>query len=190
LPASPLPADVEIRAQVLAQPGPELAARSIAELSDGTPLVTRRALGDGQVVLFHVTANAEWSNLPLSGLFVSMLERLAVSTRGALPEPAELAGTDWQLSERMDGFGLLHRAGDRAAVPGAQLAEALTGAGATGPDLMPGLYAAASSASRSTPPARRPDAGGAMARRVPLETGIARPEMPLPATCWRSRRWR
>ena len=28
------------------------------------------------MVLFHVTANADWSNLPLSGLFVDMLRRV------------------------------------------------------------------------------------------------------------------
>jgi hypothetical protein len=33
-------------------------------------------------VLVHVTANAEWSNLPLSGLFVRMLERLTQSAGG------------------------------------------------------------------------------------------------------------
>ncbi|MFO7919306.1 MAG: hypothetical protein R6U99_00555, partial [Nioella sp.] len=51
--------------------------RAIAALADGTPLVTRARRGQGQVVLFHVTANADWSSLPLSGLFVQMLERLA-----------------------------------------------------------------------------------------------------------------
>jgi len=174
-----IPADVEIRAQVLAQPGPELAQRSIAELSDGTPLVTRRALGDGQVVLFHVTANAEWSNLPLSGLFVSMLERLAVSTRGALPEPAELAGTNWQIDQRMDGFGLLHRAADRPAVPGEALGAALVDA-ETGPDLVPGLYTAREQrvALNATGPQTRLQAASWPAT-VPLETGLARPEMPL-----------
>ena len=51
-------------------------------MTDGTPLVTARKLGDGQLVLFHITANSDWSNLPLSGLFVEMLRR--VSTLGTL----------------------------------------------------------------------------------------------------------
>src|SRR5690606_39047576 len=68
------PADVAISAQVMAEPGPELEERTLAALSDGTPMVTARDLGTGRVVLFHVSANAEWSNLPLSGLFVQMLE--------------------------------------------------------------------------------------------------------------------
>ena len=75
--------EVTVTSQVMAQPDPTLASRVIAQLADGTPLVTRKELGLGQVVLVHVTANAEWSTLPLSGLFVQMLERLAVSTRPA-----------------------------------------------------------------------------------------------------------
>ena len=47
-----------------------------ARLKDGTPLVTAARRGDGQVIFFHVTANSEWSNLPLSGLFVEMLRRI------------------------------------------------------------------------------------------------------------------
>ncbi|MCB1407262.1 MAG: BatA domain-containing protein, partial [Rhodobacteraceae bacterium] len=139
----PVPADVGIRAQVLAQPGPELASRTIAALADGTPLVTRVARGAGQVVLFHVTANAEWSNLPLSGLFVSMLDRLAISTRGSVPDAGELAGTVWQPEEVLDGFGMLHRADDRAAVAGEDLAGILAGDAQPGPALPPGLYAGA-----------------------------------------------
>ncbi|TRD20596.1 DUF4159 domain-containing protein [Palleronia caenipelagi] len=132
----PVPAEVEVSAQVLAQPDPGLSERTIASLADGTPLVTRKPLGAGQVVLFHVTANAEWSTLPLSGLFVAMLERLAVSSRAAEPGAAELAGTVWSLDQELDGFGLLQEAGTRAGVPGETLAEA-----APGPELPPGLYA-------------------------------------------------
>ena len=87
-----IPGDVTVSAQVMAQPDPTLADRVIAQLSDGTPLVTRKRIGAGQVVLFHVTANAEWSSLPLSGLFVQMLERLAVSSAMAPPDAAGMAG--------------------------------------------------------------------------------------------------
>ena len=75
--------EVVVRRQVLADPaklGQETAVW--ARLKDGTPLVTAAARGDGHVVLFHVTANSAWSDLPLSGLFVEMLRR--VSTLGAL----------------------------------------------------------------------------------------------------------
>ena len=39
-------------------------------------LVTAARRGKGLIVLFHVTADTTWSNLPLSGLFVDMLRRV------------------------------------------------------------------------------------------------------------------
>jgi hypothetical protein len=101
--------------------------------------VTRKPVGQGQVVLVHVTANAEWSSLPLSGLFVQMLERLAVSTRPAAPDAEDLAGQPWVPQAALDAFGVLSDAGERPGVEGAALAAAL----AAGPSqaLPPGLYA-------------------------------------------------
>jgi len=131
-----VPEDVTVSAQVMAQPDPTLAERVIAQLTDGTPMVTRKELGDGQVVLFHVTANAEWSSLPLSGLFVSMLERLAISTRPTSPTLEDLAGTTWVGEEILDAFGTLTETDTVAGVTGERLAE-----GRPGPDLPPGLYA-------------------------------------------------
>ena len=130
-----IPEDVVVSSQVLAQPDPKLSARTIASLQDGTPLVTRKKLGDGQVVLFHVTANAEWSTLPLSGLFVSMLERLAVSARRATPSPEDLAGQLWQPDRVMNAFGDISDGNDLISVPGERLAT-----GTVGADLMPGTY--------------------------------------------------
>ena len=130
-----IPPDVTVSAQVMAQPDPTLADRVIASLTDGTPLVTRKEMGQGQVVLFHVTANAEWSTLPLSGLFVEMLERLAVSSAAKAPTAADLEGTTWTPVQVMDGFGTLSDAGTLPGVEGPVLAEA-----PVGPDLRPGLY--------------------------------------------------
>jgi len=125
------PPDVVVREQVLAQPDPDLTERTIAALDDGTPLMTRKVIGGGQVVLVHVTANAEWSSLPLSGLFVQMLERLAVSTKPAQPEAADLSGQTWVPEVVLDAYGAATEA----------LAEAI----AQGPSLafQPGLYAGA-----------------------------------------------
>ena len=76
-----------VREQVLAQPDPDLWRNAPSRRwTTARPLMTRREQGAGLVVLVHVTANAEWSSLPLSGLFVQMLERLAVSTKPATPE--------------------------------------------------------------------------------------------------------
>ena len=130
-----VPEDVAVTAQVVAQPDPTLAERVIAQLSDGTPLVTRKPLGQGQVVLFHVTANAEWSSVPLSGLFVQMLERLAVSSGGTRPTLDDLTGTTWVPEEVMDAWGDLTATDTLPGVPGERLAE-----GRPGPDMPPGLY--------------------------------------------------
>ena len=131
-----IPAEVTVRSQVMAQPDPTLAGRTIATLADGTPLVTRKSLGEGAVVLFHVTANAEWTSLPLSGLFVQMLERLAVSTRAAAPTPADLGGTTWVAEKVLDAFGAVQDGGQLAGVPGERLAT-----GAPAPGMAPGVYA-------------------------------------------------
>ncbi|MEJ6393604.1 DUF4159 domain-containing protein [Gymnodinialimonas sp. 2305UL16-5] len=131
-----IPSDVEVTSQVMAQPDPTLGERTIASLTDGTPLVTRASVGQGSVVLFHVTANAEWSTLPLSGLFVQMLERLAISTRPVAPEAEDLEGTIWTPEQVLDGYGTLRDAGTRPGVTGEDLADAPLSA-----DLLPGLYA-------------------------------------------------
>ena len=131
-----IPDEVTVSSQVMAQPDPNLALRTIAALADGTPLVTRKVMGDGQVVLFHVTANAEWSTLPLSGLFVQMLERLAISARATRPDVADMAGTTWQAKRVLDGFGTVQDAGQTSGVAGEKLALAVPDAG-----MAPGLYA-------------------------------------------------
>jgi hypothetical protein len=130
-----IPDEVSVTSQVIAQPDPFLAERTIASLQDGTPLVTRKDLGDGRIVLIHVTANAEWSNLPLSGLFVQMLDRLAISTSVTAPDAADLAGQIWQPEQVMNGFGDLRSADDVIAVAGETLAS-----GQVARDLLPGIY--------------------------------------------------
>ncbi|HEX6441288.1 MAG TPA: BatA domain-containing protein, partial [Stellaceae bacterium] len=71
-----IPPDVTVARQVLAEPDLDLATKTWARLADGTPLVTAEKRGEGWVVLVHTSANAEWSNLALSGLFVEMLRRV------------------------------------------------------------------------------------------------------------------
>ena len=130
-----IPDDVVVSAQIVAQPDPTLSNRVIASLNDGTPLVTRKAIGQGQVVLFHVTATAEWSTLPLSGLFVQMMERLAISSSSASNDTQSLQGTVWTPLRVMDGFGVLSDAGNLPGVDGADLANS-----PAGPDVRPGIY--------------------------------------------------
>ncbi|MER0239072.1 DUF4159 domain-containing protein [Fulvimarina sp. MAC8] len=76
-----VPEDVTVSRQVLAEPSVELSERTWASLADGTPLVTAASVGAGTIVLFHVTAEATWSNLPISGAFVDMLRRIVAQSR-------------------------------------------------------------------------------------------------------------
>lgn len=106
-----VPDEVTVTRQVLAEPDPGLPAKTWAELADGTPLVTASRQGKGLMILFHVTADTTWSNLPLSGLFVSMLQRI-VALSG---EPANAASTGPKAEggavlapyRILDGFGTL-----------------------------------------------------------------------------------
>ncbi len=71
-----IPPDITINRQILAEPAADLDQKTWAALEDGTPLVTAKTIGRGTSILFHVPARSEWSNLPLSGLFVDMLRRI------------------------------------------------------------------------------------------------------------------
>lgn len=103
-----IPRDVRVARQVLAEPSLELPAKTWARLQDGTPLVTAERRGQGWLVLVHTTANPDWSNLAMSGLFVEMLERTVAMSRGV--------GGDSTLRrplpplELLDGAGRLTRA--------------------------------------------------------------------------------
>ncbi len=98
------PRDVTVNRQVLAEPSPDIVERSWANLADGTPLVTGVARGEGQIVLFHVTPEATWSNLPISGSFVEMLRRVMAVSQGV---GGGGAGAALPPIEVMDGFGSL-----------------------------------------------------------------------------------
>ena len=67
---------ITVSRQVLAEPDVSLSEKTWSSLADGTPLVTATKQGKGLIILFHITANPDWSNLPLSGTFVEMLQRI------------------------------------------------------------------------------------------------------------------
>lgn len=77
-----VPREVSIKRQILARPETNLLHKTWASLTDGTPLITAKKQGKGWVVLFHITAAPDWSNLPLSGTFELMLKRLLSLSAG------------------------------------------------------------------------------------------------------------
>jgi hypothetical protein len=104
-----VPNDVTVTRQVLAEPDSGLTDRTWATLADGTPLVTAARRGKGYVVLFHVTADTRWSDLPISGAFVDMLKRIvALSGSSATAETvsdAQVARNVVPPNRVLDGFG-------------------------------------------------------------------------------------
>lgn len=101
-----IPDDVTITRQLLAEPDSDLAKKTWAALSDGTPIVTAEARGKGFLVLFHVTADTSWSSLPLSGLYLDMFKRLlplAISERTERATEGE--APPLQPYRILDGFG-------------------------------------------------------------------------------------
>ena len=169
-----VPDEVRVSRQILAAPDAMLGARTWASLADGTPLVTQSAMGAGRVVLFHVTANADWSDLPLSGLFVDMLRRLVLQAVGVAGEDAT---TRLAPLEILDGFGQLGPpTPGAAALTGAEL-----GATSVSPRHPPGFYGpetgrrALNLANHLPPLTVAPAIAGAS--REPI--GMAGREMPL-----------
>ncbi len=105
-----VPNDVTVTRQVLAEPDAALNDNTWAALADGTPLVTAAKRGKGLIVLFHVTGDTRWSNLPLSGAFVEMLRRI-VALAGTT-NVTETAGSQNKTAHELvpptrvlDGFG-------------------------------------------------------------------------------------
>ncbi len=99
--------DIVVRKQVLATPGAETDANTWARLADGSPVITSGTRGLGRVVLFHVTAGPDWSSLPLSGLYVQMLERLLPLARSSAAKITNENSGDWTAERTFDGFGNL-----------------------------------------------------------------------------------
>ena len=107
-----IPPDVRIKQQVLAKPAPDLARKTWARLADGSPLVTADSRGSGTLILFHITAGPDWSDLPYSGTFEQMLRRSIAAGRGESVSDTEGAYTPQLV---LDGYGRLAAAGANAA---------------------------------------------------------------------------
>ena len=150
--------DIRISRQVLAEPDPDLSLRTWALLADGTPLITARREGKGRVILVHVTASPEWSNLPMTGLFVDILDRIlemapparialageaqevhdaaAPSTAMTASSTAEMNAGPFVPLRTLDGFGRLQPPPPQAAPISPEKLKTTR----PGPEHPPGLY--------------------------------------------------
>ncbi len=130
-----IPDEITVKRQVMAQPSAETDTKTWARLEDGSPIVTSDQYGFGRIVLFHVTAGPEWSNLAIGGLYVDMLRRMLGMARAA-PSESQAQDGNWAPERVLNGFGRL-TAPDIAAKPIEDSAFASTEISATHP---PGLY--------------------------------------------------
>jgi hypothetical protein len=129
-----IPKDVTISRQVLAEPSLDLTDKTWARLTDGTPLVTTERRGKGRIVLIHTTANTNWTNLPLSGLFVEMLRRVIAVSRGVTTDTT--GDRPLPPIETLNGFGRTAKPGPSAtAITSSAFADAVIG-----PQHPPGYY--------------------------------------------------
>mgnify|MGYP001162054563 CR=1 FL=1 len=108
-----------------------------ATLTDNSPLVTAQARGRGLIVLFHISAGPEWSDVPLSGLFVEMLRRtLAFAARADGAGEREITGGPYVATRLLDGYGSLSPAPQDLA----PVAPEVFATAAASPATPPGLY--------------------------------------------------
>ncbi|WP_285294707.1 DUF4159 domain-containing protein [Aureimonas altamirensis] len=132
-----IPSDVTVTRQILAEPSVELADRTWASLADGTPIVTAATRGAGRIILFHTTAEATWSNLPISGAFVDMLRRIVMLSRaGTTAAASDAREATYPPYLMLDADGLLVQP-DNTARPLTVSAEGLPAVTREHP---PGLY--------------------------------------------------
>ena len=97
--------DVLVKQQILALQEAKLDEKTWASLNDGTPLVTAAPADKGWIVLFHVTADSTWSNLPLSGTFVEMLRRTVNLSKSRAGTTDAATGISLPPLRILDGVG-------------------------------------------------------------------------------------
>lgn len=113
-----VPMEIAVTRQLLAEPDADLGHKTWAALSDGTPIVTAEKRGRGTLVLFHITADTSWSNLPISGLFVDILRKIVALSFATAERSQPIDSKAVAMPFRtMNGFGVLGApsAGDKSA---------------------------------------------------------------------------
>ena len=76
---------------------------TLASLEDQSPLITMKPVGEGKVILFHITSNNEWSNLPLSSLFEDLILKLLLISK----TEKELPSKEMKIRYEINSTGVL-----------------------------------------------------------------------------------
>ena len=97
-----VPEDINIKKQLIFDSSSNQ-PKVLAKLSDNTPLVSIKKFGEGEIILFHVGANNDWSNLPMSSLFPDMLNRILLLSKNYKSSNIK----NLNLNKEINGFGNL-----------------------------------------------------------------------------------
>ncbi len=97
-----IPRDITIYKQLIFDSNAEK-ANILAKLSDNTPLISMKKFGKGEIILFHIGANNDWSNLPMSSLFPDMINRILLFSKNYTSSNLK----NLSLNKEIDGFGNL-----------------------------------------------------------------------------------
>ncbi len=97
-----IPSDISITKQLVFNEISDK-VKILAKLNDGTPIVSMRNIGLGNIILFHIGASNSWSDLPISSLFPDMLNRVLLFSKHKGSSNLE----DLNLTKEIDGFGNL-----------------------------------------------------------------------------------
>jgi hypothetical protein len=107
-------ADLVIQQLWLSMPDPQNPSQSWLSLNDGTPLLSARQSGQGWLLLLHVPATPNWSDVPISGFFPELLQNLVrfaetqPGFRAAAPNnPEPQKNASLPLWQEINGFGAL-----------------------------------------------------------------------------------
>lgn len=85
---------------------PSAASTTIITLSNGIPFLLEHRLGEGRVFVLSVSADVQWSNFPLKGLFVPFLHQAVLFlTRQQAAQKSVLAGEETLLTSLPAGPG-------------------------------------------------------------------------------------
>ena len=95
--------ELEIKRQLLAEPSDSLEEKTWATLSDGSPMVTGTTLERGILCMFHITATPEWSDLPLTGLYVQMLKKITQLSTAQMAQTIKQGR--YTATQTLNGYG-------------------------------------------------------------------------------------